>query len=215
MKIWAISDLHTKYRLLTIPDDIDMVICAGDASTTREWSFNEVEYRSFLDWYSNLPITHKVLIAGNHDTAVYNGLIKPKYIKSLGITYLNDETVIIDGIKIFGSPWTPTFGYGWGFNCDRSKLYKHWELIEEDTDIVITHGPGYGILDNNEEGKYCGDKSLTSALMKIQPKYNIFGHIHEQGGRQLKISDCKTTFINASVVGLRHGIINNGHIIEI
>jgi len=215
MKIWTISDLHCKYDQLKPPTDVDMVICAGDASTTREWLYNEAEYRAFLDWFKNLPIKYKVLIAGNHDTALANGLIKPKHIKAMGITYLNDETVTIEGIKIFGSPWTPTFGSGWGFNCDRSKIYKHWELIDPDTDIVITHGPPYGILDTNEKGDYCGDKSLHTALLKIQPKYSIFGHIHEQGGRTMELVDVKTKFINAAVVGLRHDVINNGHIIEL
>ena len=218
MKIWLISDMHCKYSELAVyatdTEGIDMIICAGDPSTSRDCVYNEVEYRKFLDWFSNLPITHKILIGGNHDTALYKGLIKSKEIKSLGITYLNDETVTIEGVKIFGSPWTPTFGIGWGFNCNRDRLHKHWSLIEEDTDIVVTHGPPRGYLDNASDGFKCGCAALRKRIKEIRPKYHVFGHIHEEAGRQLKECNNITTYINASIVDLRHNVINNGQIIN-
>ena len=54
-----------------------------------------------------------------------------------GIHYIENETIVIDGIKIFGSPHTPQFGQ-WAFMRARNKLEKLWRrAIPEDADIVI------------------------------------------------------------------------------
>ena len=64
------------------------------------------------------------------------------------IIYLENESMYsLMGIKIFGSPYTPTFGHGWSFNKDRTKLERIWRnIIDEGVDIVITHGPPKGIF---------------------------------------------------------------------
>jgi 3',5'-cyclic AMP phosphodiesterase CpdA len=36
MKIWHISDTHTFHKLLTRPEDVDMVIFSGDCSNPRD-----------------------------------------------------------------------------------------------------------------------------------------------------------------------------------
>ena len=216
MKIWAISDLHCKATLLKIPTDVDMVICSGDASLTKDISWNDAEFNGFLMWFSNLPIKHKVFVAGNHDTSVEARMTKPEHFKKMGIIYLENETVTIEGIKIFGSPITPRFGFGWAFNCDRDSIHKYWDLIEEGTDIVVTHGPPFGVLDVAYYGnKPVGCKALYSKVAEIQPTYHIFGHIHEHAGLTETIPEIKTTFVNASVVNLQYKIDNHGHILEI
>ncbi|MCK4490026.1 MAG: hypothetical protein KAU23_07180 [Anaerolineales bacterium] len=53
--------------------------------------------------------------------------------------------MIIDGTKFYGSPWQPWF-YDWAFNLQRGpEIRSKWELIPEGIDILITHGPPYGI----------------------------------------------------------------------
>lgn len=44
-------------------------------------------------------------------------------------TYIEDEEVNINGIRIFGSPWQPAFG-NFGFNLQRGhQLLEKWNQI--------------------------------------------------------------------------------------
>jgi Icc-related predicted phosphoesterase len=68
------------------------------------------------------------------------------------------------------------------------KLAEKWALIPNDTDILVTHSPPYGIRDavkNYSSGKIeCyGSKSLQMELfLRLNPKLTVFGHIHEGYG---------------------------------
>jgi Icc-related predicted phosphoesterase len=226
MRIWHISDTHTFHTMLEVPTDIDMVIFSGDCSNPKDPFANEPEVRDFIDWYSTLPVKHKIFVAGNHDTSIEKRLVTKYDFMNAGIIYLENEDVIIDGIKIFGSPHTPTFGYGWAFNKDRTKLDRIWRnIIDTDVDIVINHGPPKGILDlsldRNGNLERCGDKSLLNRLMEVNPKLCLFGHIHNhqdiinQG--TMKLSNLDTIFSNGSVMkdGRFGKLTSNGNVIEI
>ena len=94
--------------------------------------------------------------------------------------YLQDSTTEIYGIKIYGTPWQPKF-CGWAFNLERGQeLMDKWDLIPDDTDILITHTPpvGYGDLCSSGTRAGCVDL-LLSVQHRIQPKYHVYGHIHE------------------------------------
>lgn len=227
-RIWLISDTHSRHSELVVPDNIDMVICAGDISNPRDPYRGQQEILNFCTWYSSLPIKHKVLTPGNHDTAFEHKLIDMATLYP-SITFLVHEFVDIEGIKIFASPYTPTFGSGWAYNVDRHKIGKYWEVIPDNTDILVTHGPPKGILDltqygnaSNGEGLVyfqCGCEDLLKRVKKIEPKYHVFGHIHTEAncpnsGTQ-RIVNCETTFVNASVVNLQYVKNNDGIVIEI
>jgi Icc-related predicted phosphoesterase len=225
MTILHISDTHTYHDLLKIPSGLDMIIHSGDCSNPRDPYNNEPEVRDFIDWYKEIPVKYKVYVAGNHDTSIEKGLVTKKDFEDAGIIYLENESVVIEGIKIFGSPHTPNFG-NWAFMKERTKLERFWRLaIDEDVDIVVTHGPPKGILDksydreNNMEA--CGDKSLLNRILEVQPAYSLFGHIHNtkdivNAGIQ-KLSVCNTFFSNGSVVtdGRFGKLSSNGNIIRI
>lgn len=225
MTILHISDTHTYHDLLNIPSGIDMIIHSGDCSNPRDPYNNESEVREFIDWYKEIKVKHKIYVAGNHDTSIERGLVTKKDFEDAGIIYLENESVVIEGIKIFGSPHTPNFG-NWAFMKERTKLERFWRLaIDEDVNIVVTHGPPKGILDksydreNNMEA--CGDKSLLNRILEVQPTYSLFGHIHNtkdivNAGIQ-KLSVCNTFFSNGSVVtdGRFGKLSSNGNIIRI
>ena len=118
-------------------------------------------------------------------------------------------------MKIYGSPWQPRFGW-WAFNLERGPDIKaKWDMIPEDTDILVTHGPprGYGdkvyrgvihdeMMDQMlSEYERVGCYDLKKAVERVKPKYHIFGHIHSGYGTY-KNKD--TTFINASIVNERY-----------
>ena len=58
-----------------------------------------------------------------------------------------------------------------------------------------------------------GCKSLLKKVLEVKPKYHVFGHIHEDGGKEEQHGDTK--FINASVLNLKYDHHNDGQIIEI
>lgn len=225
MKIWHISDTHTFHNLLTIPQGIDMVIHSGDCSNPRDPYTNEPEVRAFIHWFKSLPIKHKIYVAGNHDTSIEKKLITKKDFQDYNIIYLEDDLVEIDGITIYGNPYTPNFG-NWAFMKDRVKLDRYWvHAIPDYVDIVVTHGPPKGILDKsydrNNYMECCGDKSLLNKVLQVQPAYHLFGHIHNcddivNAGMQ-KLSTCDTWFSNGSVVtdGKFGKLSSNGNIFEI
>jgi Icc-related predicted phosphoesterase len=225
MKILHISDTHTYHDLLKIPSGIDMIIHSGDCSNPRDPYNNESEVRDFIDWYKEIPVKHKIYVAGNHDTSIEKGLVTKDDFKNAGIIYLENESVVIDGIKIFGSPHTPNFG-NWAFMKERTKLERFWRLaIDEDVNIVVTHGPPKGILDKSYDRENnlecCGDKSLLNRILEVQPTYSLFGHIHNckdivNAGIQ-KLSVCNTFFSNGSVVtdGRFGKLSSNGNLITI
>ena len=206
MKITFISDTHWLVRdPVEKADMTDMLpggpilVHAGDVS--GRGTPNEI--RDFLEWFSELPYMHKILIAGNHDFLFE---ADPKAAAEIlaeypNITYLNDSGVTIEGIKFWGSPVTPWF-HNWAFNRVGEEITKHWDLIPADTDVLITHGPPKGILDETAHGRLnVGCSHLLKKVLEVKPKVHVFGHIHEARGVH---EEAGIKFINASCVDLRY-----------
>jgi Icc-related predicted phosphoesterase len=203
MTITAISDTHGLHRRIKNIPFADMLIHCGDVSKFGE----EHQVLDFLNWFSNQPHPYKIFIAGNHDFFFEqeNEKYIQKHIPS-NVIYLNDSGCEIEGIKIYGSPITPEF-YDWAFNRKRGKeIKKHWDKIPSDTNILITHGPPFGILDANKNQHKTGCEDLLHAVEKIKPKYHIFGHIHEAYGM---LQTMNTTYINACTLDEHYRIKNS------
>jgi Icc-related predicted phosphoesterase len=207
MKIVCISDTHTLHKNMKIPDG-DLLIHAGDVSSRGKLE----EIIQFNDWLGTLPHRHKVMIAGNHDFYFESN---PPHTKSLitNAIYLNDSGIEIEGIKIWGSPVQPWF-YDWAFNRQRGEdIRKHWELIPTDTDILITHGPPYGILDETARGELVGCADLLEVIQqRVKPRLHVFGHIHEGYG---KTAIGETLFVNPSMVNLQYRPVNQAIVVEL
>lgn len=218
MKIVFISDTHTKHKQVKLPKG-DMIIHSGDFTSVGR----HYEVIRFLDWYSGLPYKYKIIVAGNHDfyfqhntemmISHQTGLsINPEIIDSEKIIYIQDSVVEIEGIKIYGSPWTPTF-YNWAFMKDRGEPIKEmWSKIPMGMDIVVTHGPPKNILDNCRGGFRAGCDDLLERIKQVNPKYHVFGHIHEGYGKE---KHGKTTFINCSVLDDNYILVNKPQTINI
>ena len=208
MKIWHISDTHTYHGLLKVPEDIDMVIHSGDATNPRDPYASEQEMLNFISWFGSLPIKHKVFVAGNHDLCIERNLITKIDFMKNGIVYLENDYAEVEGIKIWGSPFTPTFGQGWAFNKKRSALHDIWKEIPDDVDIVVVHGPPKGILDLAYHQlnciEFCGDEALRKRMYLLNPKLCLFGHIHNNediiNAGTMKLSNHDTIYSNGSVV---------------
>jgi Icc-related predicted phosphoesterase len=202
MKIGLISDTHTQHKNIRGVEDVDLLIHAGDIGSRG----TQAETEDFIAWFNQLDIRYKVFIAGNHD--FYMEKTSSSLIRSHlnnNTFYLNDDGVVIEGIRIWGSPIQPWF-FDWAFNRQRGEEIKvHWDLIPTDTDILITHGPPYGILDKTKHGEHVGCEELLKSVDQIQPKIHVFGHIHEGYGIQ---KNSFTSFINASVLDVNYRLVN-------
>lgn len=210
MLIDCISDLHGYQPELT---GGDLLIVAGDL-TARDFAS---EHGKYCHWQYNLPYEKIIFIAGNHD-----GYIEKRpdlYIDGCDntgkVAYLQDSGIEYKGFKIWGSPWTPTF-YDWHFMKDRgAEIKKKWDLIPEDTDILITHGPPFGILDKvkyssrgNPHG-FAGCEELRNAIERIQPRLHVFGHVHEGYGQlTLKCTPRDILCVNASIMDEKYRPVN-------
>lgn len=224
MKFFAISDTHGLHRQVVLPVNVDCFLFAGDSTNSFYLNQNLQEFEDFFNWFVDLPIKHKIIIAGNHDTWATKAYVRDK-LKEAGVIYLENEYHQIDRFKIFGSPWTPTFGT-WHFMKDRSKMDAIWRNLDYDIDILITHGPPNSVLDLTENRDYkieqAGDISLFKRVMERKPDYHIFGHIHNfkscRNQGMMQLANHPTKFVNVSAVEdgqFSKGLISNGYVFEL
>lgn len=202
MEITLISDTHGRHKSLILPKG-EMIIHAGDVSNRGA----KHEIIDFLNWFAKLDFKYKVFIAGNHDFFFEDAA--PMEINSIiptNVIYLNDSGIQIEGINIWGSPVQPWF-FNWAFNRKRGKeIATHWEQIPGDTNILITHGPPFGIRDRIKDNKNVGCEELLTKISQLNLTLHVFGHIHEAYGQ---VEKNRTTFVNASVLNLRYQLTND------
>ena len=212
MRIVFLSDTHGAKLHRPVPDG-DLLIHCGDFSKLGK----EKELQAFSEWFFACPHQNKVFIAGNHDLMFEKDPEKARSLVDNGI-YLLDEEIIIDGFKIYGSPWTPEF-YSWAFMRQRgSELKAFWDKIPEDTDILLTHGPAMGTLDYvPHSDRHVGCEELKLRLAAVRPSIHAFGHIHESYGFEAMKWDGgeQTLAINASICDLKHQAVNPAIVVDI
>ncbi len=220
MRIWFISDTHNQHAGLRVPDDIDWVIHCGDEANAGPASLNEPESRRFFGWFAELDIPTKFFTPGNHSTAIEQGFILPSDYPE--VTFLIHDQVTFGGLKIFGTPYTPTF-FDWAYMKPRQELDALWQSIPSDTDILVSHGPPKGIRDVTKDmdtGKpiHVGSKSLTRHVEeRIKPRVHAFGHIHDERDIKNFGSETRegTLFINCACCDLRGRLANHGVVVEL
>lgn len=210
MRIVCISDTHEKHRNISVPDG-DILIHAGDF--TGRGSLDAI--RDFNEWLRKLPHRHKIFTPGNHELSFERtpDLALPLITNAHCLIH---QSIVLDGLKFFGSPWTPAFG-NWAYNSKTSNRLKLiWSEIPDNTDILITHGPPKFILDDicTFEGgiRHVGCSELRSRVEQLNLKAHVFGHIHEGYGTKMINS---TTFVNASICTASYRPHNKPIIIEV
>jgi Icc-related predicted phosphoesterase len=209
MKITCLSDTHGQHNSKKLnkwftENPSDILIFAGDMQRNHY-----DDGKDFLLWLNNLPYTYKVMTFGNHDCNAQDIIIESKKYKNLFV--LNHESINIEGINFFGSPYSLPF-LNWWFMQTEWELEKLYEQIPDNTNILFTHGCPFNILDKTKDGILTGSKSLLNRIDELKNlKYCIFGHLHENYGR-IKIGNIE--FINSSVLDERYRLVNNPAIID-
>lgn len=209
-RLVLLSDTHGLHNKVDVPDG-DILVFAGDMCNTG--AFNEAQ--EALYWLNNQPHKHIVAIAGNHDWAFE----KPQLQRMLDfgrVEYLEDSAVTIEGLKFYGSPQTPEF-MNWAFNVSRGLAIKtYWDRIPEDTDVLVTHGPPRGILDQSaphlhSERLGCSDLR-DRVIFPVAPKVHVFGHIHGGYG---EYTYSGIDFYNSSICNEAYKPVNKPWVVEL
>jgi Icc-related predicted phosphoesterase len=211
MRLVILSDTHGLHGAIgTVPDG-DVLIHAGDM--TLRGTVEELE--GFLGWFGTLPHRNKLLVAGNHDWVFEREPTMAEGVVPAGITYLRDAGITIDGVKFWGSPWQPWF-FDWAFNLHRgAEIAAKWALIPDDVQVLVTHGPPHGILDEvlRPPGKHQGCEALReriAALAHLQ--LHAFGHIHEAYGTH---EESGRRFVNACICDFHYAPVNAPIVIDL
>lgn len=213
LKVCHISDTHDTYQDISmmIPSDVDIVFITGDMTYRgRVW-----ELDNFVQQIKKIRkiVETVVIIPGNHELGCQKDEeLWRKSIEETGAHFLIHESIQIKGINIFGSPWTPEF-FNWAYNIQGGDEESLWDQIPHNTQILLTHGPPYGILDLCNGG-HVGCKYLRNKIFHGLPvlKYHLFGHIHEGYGTR-EISGI--FFSNASVMDGGYNFVNPPIIFEV
>lgn len=229
MIIDCISDLHGYYPKL---EGGDLLIVGGDLTATH----TEQEFYEFVEWLCTQSYEKKVFIAGNHDSMIrqvdpyekLHGFEPHTTIFEDEIYYLFDWWTEFRGLKIWGSPWTLKFKNinpkCTAFTGTENELKDKWDLIPDDVDILITHSPPWGIMDEVKDYRTgnirnCGSKTLSEKIDSIKntPKLWVWGHIHEEYGSYsiTGIENKKSIMVNASHVNEVYDPINKPIRIEL
>jgi len=225
MRLVFISDTHNKHKKVTIPE-CDILFHTGDWTSRGQ----KHEVREFAKWLEKQPAKHIVIIPGNHEVEFEKNL--PENLSWI-TDYCNRAKVLIhescevEGIKIWGSPATPAFGRGWAWNYARDiaesvHIFKPfigeiWDKIPEDTEILLTHGPSYGILDSatNHSTGYLDSVGCNELRNKVDSLPNLriaaAGHLHLLGGSREIIGN--TTFINAAICNDQYEVFDHRKVI--
>jgi Icc-related predicted phosphoesterase len=211
-RIVCISDTHTRHNEVQVPE-CDILICAGDFSSTGK----AIECLSFLNWFSAQKAKHLVYIAGNHDLSYERDIaLKTQLVNQFpNVHYLEDSSITLDGLNIYGSPFSPTFG-SWAFMLPRGKpIRDKWSQIPEDTDILITHSPPLGFGDCvSFTGERVGCVDLLERINRLPHlRLHAAGHIHQQP-QQVIVSE-SITYVNASIVDDRYIVTNKPVVLEV
>jgi predicted phosphohydrolase len=207
MKVCAISDSHRQHWNIKVPN-CDLFIFAGDAEINGVLPLHD-----FNDWLGTIKAPlGRIVIGGNHDG--YLEFLGKKECKRLltNCVYLENESIDVQDLTIFGSPYSPRFN-DWSFMKYDGDLKKIWNTISNKSDIVITHCPCCGILDQvlpNDRSE--GSLTLRDRIKEIRPRIHICGHIHEGFGRY---TDGNTDYYNVSILDEMYKLINPVTMIEV
>jgi Icc-related predicted phosphoesterase len=206
VRIVIISDTHERHDELGVLRG-DVLIHCGDGLNGFTRSAGALEQLD--EWFGRQEFDRIFCTGGNHDFELEErvGSEEPGFRNA---DYLQDESRHYGGLTFYGAPWTPEL-QGWAFYLPHDELRDKWDLIPDDTDVLITHTPPLRILDQNRHGRHCGCPELQRRLMKLRPRIHCFGHIHASSG---SLDVRGTRFVNASMVDSQYRLAREPYQID-
>lgn len=196
-KILHISDTHGCHHRLSVLPKADIVVHSGDFTMNG----SEQEALDFMNWFCDLDYPYKIFICGNHDDCLYGANIDGL---DNNVHYLCNSAVVIEGVKFYGVPMFMG-------DCITNRQAFHYGNIPEDTDVLITHTPPFGVLDFDDNINY-GSEELLARITTVKPYLHLFGHIHSQYG--MKILN-NITFSNGAIMNADYSNFRKPSLIDV
>ena len=200
LSLVLLSDTHELHREIDVPDG-DILIHAGDFTM---FSKSMDAIADFNKWLGELPHRHKIIVPGNHEFFLEHDDSERSLLDN-AIVLIN-ESIEVEGLSIWGSPVTPLDGAAFGLSSDKARR-KLYSMVPDNVDVLITHGPPFGILDTEcRFGFHQGCHELLERVKSVQPQLHVCGHIHGASG---VFRTEHTLFVNAARLGL-NGELDGG-----
>ena len=178
--IFAFTDTHGRHSGLGIPENMDILVCAGDVCEDGD----EAQLQDFFAWFAALPANHKLFVPGNHDLPFDLDPEHAVHYIPKGVAYVENGGVTLGGVRFYVLPVRP---------------WLHREnvppFLPRNVDALVTHGAPQGIMDGDERW---GCPILREITNKIQPKIHIFGHYHQSDKQEITVGN--TRFYNVAIV---------------
>ena len=197
MKILHLSDTHGCHRMLKNLPETEVVVHSGDFTMAG----SEAEAIDFLNWFCDLPYRYKIFICGNHDECLYGANIDGL---DNNVHYLCNSGVEIEGVRFYGVPMFMA-------DCVTERQNENYAAIPDDTDVLVTHTPPYGILDFDDNIHY-GSMALLQRVAEVAPRLHLFGHIHRQHGTT---DNGITRFSNGAIMNTNYTDLHSPNLIEL
>lgn len=213
MKLVCVSDTHGQEAKLSVPDG-DILVHCGDFSNMG----TEKELISFAGWLKRQPHKQIFISPGNHDGLTQENPARAKEIlenSRPGVRLMLHEAIEFGGLKWFLSPYTQEFS-GWWWMAEEEELAQRWAEIPDDTQILVTHGPAFGILDTieNQPDYHAGSKSLLERIGQLKDLRHFFsGHLHHTNGQSSNIGGI--IFTNAAVLNDRNQLCSQPQVFDL
>ena len=209
MRVCCIGDFHGVLPPPVPPADV-LLIC-GDVGPDEPDAAGAWLRDELGPWLEAQPVDAIVAVAGNHDLLAASD--PTAFRAAAPWHYLDNETAVIDGVRVAGSAWSLPFGE-WPFMADEHALDAIWQTIPADTEIVLVHGPPYGCCDATSSGVRGGSRSLLRRLNELTSlRLVCCGHIHEGYGRETLWSGALV--VNASLVDVTVRLANEPVLIDL
>jgi hypothetical protein len=174
VRVVHISDTHLAHNDIigSIPSG-DILIHSGDFSNYHHGGDHKCILREANKFFGKLPHKHKIFVAGNHELDFQQ--YEPSYIAGLlpSATYIQDSTVRLEGLRIYGTPWTyyRKSSAATGNTLEWEELWKRWEMIPTDTDLLITHMPPLCIMDRDLSAE--GAEVVTCSVCRLEHERSL------------------------------------------
>jgi len=217
MRIATVSDIHGRWNEINYPP-ADVLVFAGDIFHNYSWDKADDAVRQLEEARALNTLlgqlrgsVYREIVSGNHDRCFAHAGSATREVLT-NAKYLEDEAADILGKKFYGSPWQPWFGGNvWVFNFPdpeenraraRGRARQCWDLIPDDTEVLITHTPARGMRDYVSRGENVGCPELAARIPRLTKlQLHVFGHIHTgRGMEQLKVGDRSVLCVNTAMV---------------
>lgn len=172
-RVVAFSDLHGSApdlrMILQAAESADLVIGAGDFCNMRQGLGPVMAALA--------PIAPKaVYVPGNAENA-------DELRAATDALVLHGQAAERAGLRLFGLGYAvPVTPFG-NWSCDLSEAEAAEALADlAQADILITHAPPKGAVDQDSGGTSRGSTAVRDAILRCQPRLALCGHIHASWG---------------------------------